>query len=162
MTLDSSEIAYRKALAEKFVAAVAKSFAFLENAGFAPCPWSSQNAEEYRDAAFVVAYVLDKKCIDIRLELATRQICVVAFDYERTVSCDKRHKPVRTLDLDEWTELNGLVTPAPLDWMKRNTFYEEVQRNFRYYFKHVDRDLDAAVNFMAGRLKHSGLHIREV
>lgn len=124
MPLDSSEIAYRKALAARFIAATAKSFAFLEDAGFAACPWSSQSPDEYRD-------------------------CVVVFEYERVVSCSQRNKPQRVLDLDEWTELNGLVTPPPLSWRKKNTLYEEVPRNLKHFFKQVDRDLDAAVDFMA-------------
>ena len=161
MTLDSNELAVRRALAERFVAAVTKSFVFLESAGFSACPWSSQSPEEYRDAAFVTTYILSKRAIDVRLELATRQICVVVFDYDRVATCNERHKPRRVLDLDEWTEQNGLVTPAPLTWMKKNTLYEEVQRSLKYYFKQVERDLDTTVNFMAERLKHSGLHVRE-
>jgi hypothetical protein len=162
MIQDSESAEYLSRLGERFMSAVTTSFAFLEQEGFAACLPTEIDRNELRDAAFVCTYVSENTSIDVRLEVISRQICVVVFTYDSEAHCSQTQTPRRVTDLDQWTEEHGPIAPPPLAWMKTQTLHREVARNFRRFFKQVDQNFEDVVEFMAKRLQNAGIaHVRE-
>jgi hypothetical protein len=145
-------------LSERFTNATKRSFDYLEKEGFIRCEAAASDLSEYRDAALVQTYIRGSGSLDVRIEIATLQITVTFCVYALNATCVRVARPLRVSGLDGWTEQHWPVAPPPLPWMKTKTFYREVERNYRYFFKHVDQDLDGAVEFMAERLRNSQLY----
>jgi hypothetical protein len=158
MTQDSCETTYLDLLAKRFMQATQLSLGFLENEGFKARPFDSRDLHEYRDAEFSKTYTRENTSIRIFIGLSNLHIGIGMYDYESEAQCNDVRNPKQAISLDRWTEENGPVMPAPLPWMKTQTFLQEVNRNSRYYFKHVDKDLEAAIEFIALRLRCSQIY----
>jgi hypothetical protein len=124
--------------------------------GFAKCEPLASNLDDLRDAMVSHRFTRNRSAVDIHFSFLTFQIQVVVLEFKAAATCDQRQKHTSVIDLEAWLREHG--TPeSKLSWMRKGTLWEEMMRSYRAYAKNVERDMEAAVDMLALRLRGSSL-----
>jgi hypothetical protein len=144
-------------LSNRFERAVSSSFAFLEELGFERCPPSKIDMGDLRDARVTHRFVRAQKAVHLDFSYLTFQISIVLLTYASPATCGENQKFVDALDFEAWLREHGVTSPKKLPWMRKETLWEEMGRSYNRYAANIRKDMEAAVDLLAQRLRNSTL-----